>query len=354
MKKISTTILLILSLTLQSFGQNSTGPFSQTDLENYLANQSFSGAVLVKNSEGEIAQMVSGTTNENQTQVMNPDARFRIASITKLFTAVIIMQLADEGKLTLTSTVSEFLNYNGIAHADKITVKDLLQHTSGLQKESNASYLKAYSPDELIEKFATKKAKEPGQEHFYNNVDFLLLGRIIEVTTGNSFEENLKSRILAPLEMKNSGLITTHALPEGIVPDFKVKNGNRRESMKIHVENFWAAGSMYSTASDLLRFAEALKKRSLLSEQSTKELFTSSASLGYVALGCWTFNSPFINGQPRIMERRGEILGSTSALMTHLDGPETVIVLSNTNEFRPETFGVSDNLKEYLFKKAFD
>ena len=354
MKKTITSVLLAIALTLPSFSQETGSPFSQSDLKAYLERKSFSGAVLVKNSKGEIAQMVTGSADVNENKAIDIQARFKIASITKLFTSVIILQLEDEGLLTLDDALNKHLQYEGIAYADQITIKDLLMHTSGLKNESNASYLKAYKPDELISRFATKKSNVPGKEHFYNNVDFLLLGKIIEAVSGKTFEENLNEHILKPLQMKNTGLITTHSLPEGVVTSFKVKAGKRKEELKIHSENFWAAGCMYSTASDLLIFVEALKKGKLLSEKALTDLFTSDASLGYVALGCWSFNSPFIEGAPRVMERRGEILGSTSVIMTHLDGPETVIVLSNTDEFRPETFGDAENLKEYLFKKSFE
>ena len=334
--------------------QTALAQLSESEFTSYLKDQDFSGSVLVKNSEGEVFQLTQGTSDQAETTPIDENARFRIASITKLFTAVIIMQLVDEEKVALDDKLSKFMNTKGITYANEITVKDLLQHTSGLKKESNVSYLKGYSPDELIQRFATKKADLPGEKHFYNNVDFLLLGRIIEEVTQSSFEENLKTRVLEPLGMKDSGLITTQDLPEGVVGAYRTKAGKRKEELKIHVENFWAAGSMYSTAADLLRFAEGIKAGKLVSDAAKEAMFTSSASLGYAALGCWTFNSPFIEGMPRIMERRGEIMGSTSVLMTNLDGPETIIVLSNTDEFRPETFGQQDNLKEYLFSKLFD
>lgn len=354
MKRFAYCILISALFNSILVGQHGASPFSEKDFNSYMASQKFSGAVLVKNAKGEVFQIIKGTADLEEIQPIDPNAKFRIASITKLFTAVIVMQLVDEKKLSLESTLDDFLDYEGIAFADQITVKDLLQHTSGLRKESSLSYLKAYTHDQLIEKYATKKAAKPGQKHYYNNLDYILLGRIIEVSSAKSFEENLQSRILQPLKMNNTGLITDQALPEGVVPDFKVKAGQRKESLNIHIENFWAAGSMFSTVSDLLSFVEALKTGKLVSQDNMKPMFTSSPSLGYAALGCWTFNSPFIDNKPRVMERRGGILGSTSAIMTHLDGPETVIILSNTNEFNPDTFGVQDNLKEYLFKRIFE
>ncbi len=345
MKKTAPLFTIAIWFILGFGTQQALAQLSEKEFIDYL--------VLVKNSKGEVFQKIQGTTDIDQVKPILPNARFRIASITKLFTAVIAMQLVDEGKLSLENSMSEFLDYPDIKYADQITIRDLLQHTSGLQPENPVGYIKAFSPTEMIQRFATKKPNKPGEEHFYNNIDFLLLGQILEEVTGMSFKENLQTRILEPLEMEDSGLITTFELPEKIVPDYRVKSGKRKKGFKIHCENFWAAGAMYSTASDLLSFSEGIKAGKLLSKEAVKTIFTPDASFGYAALGCWVFNIPYVKGKPAVMERRGEIVGSRSVLMTNLDGPETVIVLSNTDQFDQNTFGVQDNLKEYLFKRMF-
>lgn len=350
MKRIA-FIFTIACLT--SFGLKAQSK-DKTQLDEYLVSEDFSGAVLTVNTKGEIVETGVGYSDLENQQSISLNSKFKIASITKLFTSVIMMQLIDEGKLTLASTINQVLPTYQITNANKITIKQLMQHTSGLSNERNTSYLKAYTPDELINIFATKKAKfRPGTDLNYNNIDFTVLGKMIEVLTDKSYLENLNERIIAPLKLNDTGLLIEKELPADIIQSFELKKGAKKEELRIHIENFWAAGSIFSTARDLLKFSNALKTNELISEKAKKQLFKSEPSLGYVALGCWTFNTPFVNGRPKVLERRGGILGSTSVLMTSLNGPETLIVLSNTDGFNPDTFGQSNNMKEYLFKTLF-
>ncbi|OEK06696.1 serine hydrolase domain-containing protein [Roseivirga misakiensis] len=351
-------ILLIPLIAILSFTSHEGHSQSEIDnvsnLESYLNSQKFSGAVLTIDSQGKELRAAAGFSDFDNTQAIDLNAKFKIASITKLFTTVMVMQLIDEGKLTLDTKVGDVLTNSEITNANKISIKHLLQHTSGLRKESRTSFLSSFSADEMIGKFASKKASfQPGKDIRYNNIDFIVAGKIIEVLTGKSFTENLNQRILDPVGLKNTGLLTSNDLPTDVTSSFQIQKGTKKEEFKIHIENFGAAGSMYSTIQDLVSFTKALKSELLLSDSAKASLFNSNPKLGYVALGCWTFNSPFIANSPKILERRGGILGSTSVIMTSLDGPETLIVLSNTDGFNPDTFGQADNMKEYLFKQLF-
>ncbi len=355
MKRFILTTLLSLTLSQAAFAQAIIDPFDDSALSEYLTAQHFSGAVLLRSGHNLETQMASGTGDLTGSMPLSTASRFRIASITKLFTAVMVMQLVDEGMVMLDSTIEELLAGVNLTNAGKVTVKNLLQHTSGLRNEAKTSYMSYNSPDKLIERFATKKALfKPGKDLNYNNIDYIILGKIIERLTGKSFSENLQERIIEKLSMNDTGLDTTFEKDLEIVNSFMVKDGQRKPEAKAHIENIWAAGAMYSTVSDLLIFIDALKAEKLVSRSSMDKLFKSEPKLGYVALGSWTFSSPFISGSPRVMERRGGILGSTSVIMTNLNGPETLIVLSNTDEFNPDTFGQADNMKEYLFKALFE
>lgn len=350
MKRVAFIIFITCLSALELAGQSK----NKAELDEYLISKAFSGAVLTVNSQGQIVETVSGFSDLANQNPIAISTKFKIASITKLFTSVVIMQLFDNEKLKLNTTINQILPNSEITNADKITIKQLMQHTSGLNSERNTSYLKAYQPDDLINTFATKKAKfRPGTDLSYNNIDFIILGRLIEELTGKSYLENLNERIIEPLKMTNTGLLIEKELPVDVNPSFEIRKGVKKSELKIHIENFWAAGSMFSTVRDLLKFSNALKSEDLISNQAKSLLFKSEPSLGYVALGCWTFNTPFIQGKPKVLERRGGILGATSVLMTSLDGPETLIVLSNTNGFNPDTFGQADNIKEYLFKTLF-
>ena len=354
MKKLITTLFIFSLVTLDLRSQSNFDLLSKSAFKNYLSEQNFSGALLAINSNGDKIATSNGYSDALDTELIDIKAKFKIASITKLFTSVIVMQLIDEGKVTLKTTIAEVLPESGITNAKKISLKNLMQHTSGLKNESKISYLHNYSADRLISTFATKKALfKPGKDLNYNNVDFIILGKIIEQLTDKPYLENLNERIIRLLGMDNTGLLVEKELPIDITPAYEIKKSGKKPDLKIHIENFWAAGSMYSTVEDLLKFTQALKSEELLSIEAKQKLFKSAPSLGYVALGCWTFNSPFIPSSPRVLERRGGILGATSVIMTSLDGPETLIVLSNTSGFNPDTLGQADNMKEYLFKQLF-
>ena len=349
MKNIAT--LLLLFIVNVSVAQDKP----ETKLSTYLAQQEFSGAILLQGNESSPIVAANGYKDLESKTDINTEDRFKIASITKLFTAVLVMQLVDEGKLQLDDTVEEFLPTLGITNSKKIQITHLLQHTSGLQNESKLSYLNTLDPVASIQKFATKKALfKPGKSFNYNNIDYILLGLIIEEQTGKSYLENLETRILNPIGLENTGLLEQKDVDDLVVQAYELKKSGLQKEISIHIENFWAAGSMYSTLTDLLKFTKALKSEELLSDSAKEALFASSAELGYAALGCWTFNSPFIAGQPRVMERRGGILGSNAVIMTSLDGPETLIALSNTDQFNTDTFGDSSNMKEYLFQTLFN
>ncbi len=354
MKRIALTILFVCLISINLKSQSNNVLSSRVQLDEYLKSQNFSGAVLTVNSEGDQLETAIGFSDLTESQPLDVNSKFKIASVTKLFTAVIIMQLIDEGKLSLETTVNEVLPAYEITNGHKIDIQNLMQHTSGLKNERNISYLSNYSPDKLINTFAKKKASfKPGKDLNYNNIDFTILGKMIETVTGKSYLDNLNERIISPLGMDNTGLLIGKDLPADVMSSFEIKKGVKKPELNIHIENFWAAGSMYSTVKDLLKFTQALKKEELISSAAKSLLFKSEPNLGYVALGCWTFNTPFVAGRPKVLERRGGILGSTSVLMTSLDGPETLIVLSNTDAFNPDTFGQSDNMKEYLFKNLF-
>lgn len=353
MKRLILISLLSFILSEALVAQSAIDPFEQEALQDYLKRQHFSGAILLR-SENQITRMAAGTGDLDGNQELTTASRFRVASITKLFTAVMVMQLVDEGLFTLDNTVAELLGQGTTTNAGKVTIKNLLQHTSGLRNEAKTSYMGYNSPDQLIERFATKKALfSPGKKLNYNNIDYIVLGKIIEKLTTKSFSENLNNRIIEKLNLRDTGLDTTFEWDCSVVSSFMMKGGERKAEAKAHIENIWAAGAMYSTVDDLLVFIDALKAEKLISRTSMDKLFKSEPKLGYVALGNWTFKSPFIMGSPRVMERRGGILGSTSVIMTNLNGPETLIVLSNTDEFNPDTFGQADNMKEYLFKALF-
>ena len=140
------------------------------------------------------------------------DTKHRLGSITKQFTAMLIMQLMEEGKLKLDVPMTKYLPEYPKENGDKITIHHLLTHTSGLPNYTSfPSFFgdtsrDPYTPQEFVSYFADSTLNfEPGEKFAYSNSGYFLLGYIIETVTGNTYEDELRTRIFNPLAMDDSG-----------------------------------------------------------------------------------------------------------------------------------------------------
>ena len=234
MMKFLTTLSLLL-ITNFVIAQS----MSESQLTKYLVQKEFSGAVLMHNGATESITATAGYKDQLEKVEILTEDRFKIASITKLFTAVLIMQLVDEGKLQLEDNIEKHLPSLDITNANKIQISHLLQHTSGLQNESKFSYLKPIPPLGYVEQFASKRAlSKPGKSFNYNNVDYIILGLIIEEVTGISYTTNLQDRILDPLALGNTGLLKEKNDNSLTVQAFEKKKSGLKKEYSIHIENF--------------------------------------------------------------------------------------------------------------------
>ena len=149
--------------------------------------------------------------------------------------------------------------------------------------------------------------------------------------------------------MENSGFLKKDSYPEDFAYPFSYDAKDARiQDPLFYIENFYAAGCMYATAEDLLKLDQGMYGNQLLSEKSKELMYTSYPEYNYSGYSVWTYNYPFSESQPKIMERRGGILGANSVLIRMLDTDKTIIILSNNNKFNPDSFGNKESLKEAL------
>ena len=189
------------------------------------------------------------------------DQRFRVASVTKTFTATIVLQLVDEGKLGLSNTLESHLP-GVVPRGDEITIRHLLQHRSGLVNytayawEENASKSPSTRPIDVL-RFAGSKplAFKPGSRWSYSNTNYIALGLVIEQITGRSYADELERRIFRPLSLDDTELPRTRRLPD-------LDDGG------LNPKTAWAAGGIVSNAGDLSRFYSALLSGRVLSSAS--------------------------------------------------------------------------------------
>lgn len=339
--------MLLLSVLFLSPMAVAQAPLTAQDPEAFIADYAdkhrFNGTVLVK-QRGEVvyahsfgqANIALGVPNSRQT-------RYRIASITKLFTATLVMQLYEEGRLDPGRTIATYLpDYAGPA-AQRVTVHQLLNHTSGIDNmdkvtsaeqaltEGVPAYQHPWTSDQLLARFASGPlVHEPGKVFDYNNGDYVILGKIVERLRGKRFDEVLDERILKPLGMADSGMLHQSDIVTGLASTYFMRDdlGRLVNDLPVYPENWYAAGAMYSTVDDVLRFSDALFACRLLRQATLAKMFT--AGLDGYGYGLWSYTTR-VDGKPyRVVKRPGQIMGAQAQLYRFLDAELTVVILSNT------------------------
>ena len=252
---------------------------------------------------------------------INPNYQYNIASITKTMVATVILQLAEEGKLDLDDPISTYLadidylrfedlhNYEGKAYANDITIYHLLRHQSGLgdifldtQTRFNISVLfhkkRMYSPKRIMDTFFKYKLNDkthfkPGEGSYYTDINFLLLGLIIEQVSRSSLPQQIRGRILEPLGMEDSYFeyYEPHIAGEGRITAYL----NRIQiTHKINTSYEWGGGGIVSTVEEMGHFIQALFEGALLKQEaSLKEMIDISPNQPYnhaYGLGIYKFS----------------------------------------------------------------
>lgn len=314
----------------------------------YAEQHEFSGTVLVRHGDDVLVRKAFGIADRAFTVPAAPDTRYRIASITKLFAATLILQLADEGRIDISAPVSTYLpNYP----AGDIPVRTLLNHTSGLPNpdaditfekavtEGIALYQLPHDTDALLRDFASGPTKhEPGTRFDYNNADYVVLGKLVEAVSGESFDVALRNRILTPLALSDSGMLRQRDVVERLAPTYLRPGPGEAliNDLPVLIENWYAAGAMYSTVDDLGRFADALYGGNLLKPETLAAMLT--PGLDDYGYGLWIWDQNSSDRPFRAAVRFGGIMGANGVLYRILSDDVTIVILGNSNTTDPGAF----------------
>jgi D-alanyl-D-alanine carboxypeptidase len=270
-------------------------------------------------TDGKVWTGVAGESSDASGKTLSPLSRFRLASITKLVTATVVLQLVDEGRLGLDGTLADLLPGAPVAdipYAELVSVKQLLDHTSGIRSftDIDAFWDNAYSaggldrtwdPADLISYATTEgpyfEPGAPGQRH-YSNSNYVLLGMIIEKLAGEPLAQVFATRVFRPTGMENTLLEgfdpgmdeVQHSFVNGGFGNWFVafargwkKNDAGIYDVSGHYENYnawaWAAGGLSSTPTDLNRLLVAVGDGSLLSAESEEILYRDNSAQGETA-----------------------------------------------------------------------
>jgi D-alanyl-D-alanine carboxypeptidase len=289
----------------------------------------FSGAVLVSQDGKALLREAYGKANHELEVPNTVDTKFRIGSITKQFTAMAVMILAEQGKLAVDDPISKHLE-NSPAAWEKITVRQLLNHTSGIPSYTSFPQMMTRTVrlpatlDEVIASFKDKPLEfEPGEKFTYSNSAYIVLGKIIERASGNEYESFVKKNIFQPLEMNDTGYDHNGAiLPRRAAGYVKTLVFLANAP---YIDMTWphAAGSLYSTVDDLAKWDEGLRAGKLISADSYEKMFTpGKQSYGFG----WFIRD--VNGRKEI-SHGGGIHGFASSIIRYPDEKLAVVALSN-------------------------
>jgi CubicO group peptidase (beta-lactamase class C family) len=323
-------------------------------LDRLAGAEAFSGTALLAKDGRVVYEAARGIAERNHGVPMRLDSKLNLGSMNKMFTAVVVGQLVDEGKLSLQDPVSKFLGGKGWTKADlsKVRVEHLLSHTSGLGSYFNETYQR--TARQLLRKVDDYKplvaeetlAFEPGTRGQYSNTGMLLAGAVIEAATGKDYFDVVRERVYAKAGMTGSDCYDLDLVVPNLAVGYsreRTASGTRwRSNTFEHVIRGGPAGGGYSTARDLLAFAEALRAGRLLSPKSAEVLFSPKPELH----GNPGYGFGFGVGSDALGRRVGHsggFNGISSVLDIYLDSGWTVVVLSNVDGGMPP---VAQKLRE--------
>lgn len=329
----------------------------------------FNGAVLVAEEGKVIYQKGYGLANMEWEIPNQTDTKFRIGSITKQFTAMLIVQLAAENKLDLHTPISTYLPDYPKENGDRITLHHLLTHTAGVPNSYDSPIPKVkkpdliipdnYAPKDLVEVFSSLPLDfSPGEKFSYSNSGYVVLGYLIEVITQKSFAEVLEEKILTPLKMKNTGIEKHRPLTNNRASGYFQSWGMYYNANYIDMSSVFTAGAIYSTVEDLFIWDQALHTEQLLPKAYLDQIFTQHIPDpdygGYYGYG-WSLVEKSMGNSADKIQTIGHdgVIDGFCAIFTRIPSSKTsIILLSNIR--RSPLNAMTKGIMGILYDKPYD
>ena len=342
-RTIIQTVFSIVFIVTGIFNVSAQAKVDKLDklISAYAKYGKFNGSVLVAEKGKVIYKKGFGLADMEWNIPNQPDTKHRLGSITKQFTAMLIMQLVEQGKLKLDVPISTYLPDYPKKNGDVITIHHLLTHSSGIPNMTSfPGFVKdvmrnSYSPVQLVNISADSTLQfKPGERFAYSNSGYLLLGYIIEKVTGKSYEQVLQENIFTPLKMNNTGYDHHGTLLKNRASGYE-KNGRSYVNANfIDMSVPHAAGALYSTVEDLYLWDQALYGNQLLREENIGLLFTKHIPSGGGHYGYgWNIGGiPLGNTAERIetIGHGGGINGFNTQLTRIPFDKSFIVLLNNT------------------------
>jgi len=368
MEKIFTRLFKFLLLTVFVFSSQIIIPQTKVEkieslLNEYYKFKVFNGSILVAEGGKVIYKNGFGFANMEWNIPNTPDTKFRVGSVTKQFTAMLIMQLVEEGKLKLDVPITTYIPDYPKDKGDKITIHHLLTHTSGIPNYTSLPTLNDFmrdpiTPLDLVKIFWDLPLDfEPGEKFSYSNSGYIVLGYIIEKVTGESYEDVLKEKIFEPLGMKNSGYDHTEVIIPKRASGYDKVGTDYFNTSYLDMSVPYSAGSIYSTVEDLYLWDQALYTEKLLSKNYLDKMFIPYAkppfAEGY-GYG-WALDKKHIDNiddSLNIIEHGGTINGFNSEILRITNSKDLIVLLNNTGVTKLNE--ISNKIIDILYDQPYE
>ena len=302
-------------------------------------DRGFSGVVLLARSGKVIFEHAYGFANTEQQLPNTLATKFRIGSITKTFTAIVIMQLEGQGKLALTDSVCKYIDECPSGWAD-IKLLHLLSHSAGIFDYTKVDDVAAMlagpqTHAQVLARFIHEPLGfAPGEKFAYSNSNFWLLGLVIEKVTGNAYESVLRERIFEPLGMRDTGISHEWARTPQAATGYWVSREGKFGLAPL-VDGSWsfADGGIYSTVGDLEKLSNALDREALLPRAALERMWAPlHDAYGY---GWMTPKISRITFNRRVVSHGGSLPGFLSQFQRVVGDELTLVVLTNSTRSNP-------------------
>lgn len=350
-----------LSLSLQLTASETKNIVEQIKdrAEALFAQEKFSGAILVSHSEQVLFERAYGEASRRFHVPNTIETRFNLGSGNKMFTAIAVLQLVEQGQLNLTDTLDTYLDETWLPHAisRRIEIQHLLTHASGLSSYFTEEFFNT-SRDQFrnLEDFkplmvTDTLAFEPGSDYKYSNNGMMMLGAVVQVISGLSYYEYIDQHVYAVAGMKASGCFDMDMPYENVAIGYHVTDETTRgviNNTLIKPIKGGPAGGCYSTVHDMHRFANALLDHKLLGEELTQSLFSPKPQFHNELYG---FGFKIRSNTPgnRIVGHRGGFYGVSASFEMHLDTGYTAVILTNlsgaAHELAPQVRDILSGIK---------
>ncbi|QVK21673.1 beta-lactamase family protein [Mycoplasmatota bacterium] len=309
------------------------------EIDKLLVESNFSGSVLVEVGDNVILSEGYGMANVELSVKNTRETKFRIASITKQFTAAAILQLVEKKLLNLDDKLSSYIK--DYPNGENITIHHLLTHSSGISnlnlEDDFCEILKEDNPLlGLIDKVKAQPFEfSPGEKFSYSASGYLILSYIIETVSNKTYDEYLQENIFDKLSMKDSGYDFYKHIIKNRASGYELENDELVNSDFVDMRIASGGGALYSTVEDLHKWNVSLLGEKVVNKESLKLMFTNHIQINqYVHYGYGLFLAfGEISGKDRHMNyHSGGGAGFRSINSVYLDDDTKVIILSNLND----------------------